>query len=52
MPERITYGEGKMRPEVIRPAVKFLLVKKYGQEELEKMRKKHRKDISKAVGGI
>ncbi len=47
MMERIAYDEDKMRPEVIRSAVKFLFVKKYGQEELEKIRGKHRKDISR-----
>jgi len=47
MMERIAYDEDKMRPEVIRSAVKSLFVKKYGQKELEKIREKHRKDISR-----
>ena len=47
MLERIAYEEDKTRPEVIRAAVKFLFLKKYGQQELEKMRKKHRPDILK-----
>ncbi len=47
MLERIAYDEDKMRPEVIRSAVKFLFVKKYGQKELEKIRKKHRPGILK-----
>ncbi|GBE06308.1 MAG TPA: hypothetical protein ENH31_04945 [Nitrospirae bacterium] len=47
MLERIAYEEDKTRPEVIRASVKFLFLKKYGQEDLEKMRKKHRPDILK-----
>jgi hypothetical protein len=47
MMERIAYDEDKMRPEVIRSAVKHLFVKKYGQEELEKLRKKHRPNFFK-----
>jgi predicted transcriptional regulator len=47
MLERIAYEEDKTRPEVIRAAVKFLFLKKYGQKELEKIRKKQRPDISK-----
>jgi hypothetical protein len=41
--EKISYDEDKTRPEVIRSAVKFLFLKKYGQKELEKIREKHRK---------
>lgn len=47
MIERIAYDEDKARPEVIRSAVKFLFLKKYGQKELEKLRNKHRPDISR-----
>ena len=46
MLERIAYDEDKTRPEIIRSAVKFLFMKKYGPQELEKIRKKHRPDIS------
>jgi hypothetical protein len=45
--ERIAYDEDKMKPEVIRSSVKYLFVKKYGQKELEKIRKKYRPNISK-----
>jgi len=47
MLEKIAYDEDKTRPEVIRAATKFLFLKKYGQEELEKLREKYRPDISK-----
>ena len=47
MLERIAYDEDKTRPEVIRAATKFLFLKKYGQEELEKIRGKFRPDISR-----
>lgn len=50
MLEKIAYDEDKMRPEVIRSAVKFLFLKKYGQKELEKLRNKHRPDISREGG--
>ncbi len=42
MLERIAYDEDKSRPEAIRSAVKFLYLKKYGKEDLEQLRKKHR----------
>ncbi|MEW6108691.1 MAG: hypothetical protein AB1632_05920 [Nitrospirota bacterium] len=42
MVERIAYEEDKTKPETIRAAVKFLFLKKYGKNELEKIRKKHR----------
>lgn len=45
MMERIAYDEDKTRPEVVRSAIKHLFVKKYEQKELEKLRKKYRKDI-------
>jgi hypothetical protein len=45
MLDRIAYDEDKTRPEVIRSAVKFLFVKKYTQQVLEKLRKKYRKDM-------
>jgi hypothetical protein len=45
MMDRIAYDEDKTRPELIRSAIKFLFVKKYQLAELEKLRKKHRKDI-------
>ncbi len=47
MLERIAYDEDKTRPEIIRSAVKFLFMKKYGPKELEKVRGKYRPDISK-----
>ncbi len=46
MLERIAYEEDKTRPEVIRAAVKFLYLKKYDMKELEKLRKKYRRDLS------
>lgn len=42
MLEKIAYEEDRTRPEIIRSAVKLLFLKKYEQEELEKLRKKHR----------
>jgi len=45
MLDRISYDEDKTRPEGIRSAVKYLYLKKYGKSELEKLRKKHRKDL-------
>lgn len=47
MLDRISYDEDKTRPEAIRSAVKFLFIKKYGQEELENLREKQREEISK-----
>lgn len=47
MLERIAYDEDKTRPEAIRSSVKFLFLKKYGEKELGKVRKKHRGDIFK-----
>jgi len=43
--DRMAYEEDKTRPELIRSAIKFLFVKKYQLPELEKLRKKHHKDI-------
>ena len=45
MLEQVAYDEDKTRPEVIRSAVKFLYLKKYGQKELDTLRQKHRKDL-------
>lgn len=45
MMDRIAYDEDKTRPDVVRSAIKHLFVKKYEQKELEKLRKKYRKDI-------
>jgi len=45
MLDKIAYDEDKTRPESIRAAVKLLFLKKYGEKELDKLRKKHRKDI-------
>lgn len=42
MLERIAYDEDRTRPEIIRSAVKFLFLKKYENEELKKLRKRHR----------
>ncbi len=44
MLEKIAYDEDKMRPEVVRSAIKYLFLKKYGQKELERLRQKHRKN--------
>lgn len=49
MLDRIAYDEDKTRPEAIRAAVKFLFLKKYGEKELEKMRKKHRPGIAREI---
>ncbi|MEW6066708.1 MAG: hypothetical protein AB1610_00190 [Nitrospirota bacterium] len=49
MLDRIAYDEDKMRPEVIRSAVKYLFIKKYDAKELEKLRKKHRPYIASDV---
>lgn len=42
MLDRIAWQEDKSRPEVIRAAVKLLFLKKYGSEQLEELRVKHR----------
>jgi hypothetical protein len=46
MIERIAYDEDTTKPEAIRSAVKFLFLKKYGDQELEKVRKKHRPNFN------
>ena len=46
MLERIAYDEDRTRPEVIRSAVKLLFLKKYGKEDLGKIREKYRPGIS------
>lgn len=51
MINRITYDEDKTKPEIIRSAVKFLYMKKYGEEELDKLRKKHRSFLLKSAEG-
>ncbi len=50
MMDRMAYDEDKTRPEVVRSAIKYLFVKKYEMKELEKLRKKHRKDILRNEG--
>ncbi|MBI4686035.1 MAG: hypothetical protein HY755_12700 [Nitrospirae bacterium] len=45
MLEKIAHDEDKMRPEVIRAAVKYLFIKKYGLPELENLRKEYRPEI-------
>lgn len=47
MLDRIAYDEDKTRPEAIRSAVKFLFIKKYGQEALENLRGKQGIETSK-----
>lgn len=42
MLDRIAWDEDKTRPEVIRAAVKFLFLKKYSIDDLEKLREKHK----------
>ncbi|MEW6417848.1 MAG: hypothetical protein AB1480_06975 [Nitrospirota bacterium] len=42
MLEKIAYNEDITKPEAVRSAVKLLFLKKYGQEELEKLREKKR----------
>jgi hypothetical protein len=46
MLEQVAYDEDKTRPEVIRSAMKFLYLKKYGQKELDILRQKHRYDLA------
>lgn len=46
MLERMAYEEDTTRPEIIRSALKFLFLKKYTPDELDKLRKKHRKNNS------
>lgn len=47
MLDRIAYDEDKTRPEAIRSAVKFLFIKKYGQDALENLREKQREEVAK-----
>ena len=42
MLDRIAWDEDRTRPEVIRSATKLLFLKKYDQDELERLRVKHR----------
>jgi hypothetical protein len=46
MLEKIAYDEDITRPEAIRSAVKLLFLKKYGQEEMEKIKMKNYQDVS------
>jgi hypothetical protein len=46
MLEKIAYDEDITKPEAIRSAVKLLFLKKYGQEDMEKFKKKNRPDVS------
>ena len=46
MLEKISYDEDITRPEAIRSAVKLLFLKKYGQDDMERLKKKNRPDVS------
>ena len=45
MIERVAYDEDKLKPEVIRSAMKFLYLKKYGWDGLDQLRQKHRSEV-------